>query len=79
MISIQDKSNRCGFGACVSVFPMHCIAMKEYNENIVYPQKCQITNALLPKIIGKISAFTILQYVNFFNYKPVGKINYTLN
>ena len=31
------------------------------------------------RIIGKISALTILQYVNFINDKPIGRIKYALN
>ena len=30
-------------------------------------------------IIGKISALTILQYVNFINKRPIGRIKYALN
>lgn len=35
--------------------------------------------AKLRRIIGKISALTILQYVNFINDKPIGRIKYALN
>ena len=34
----------------------------------------KITNGLFARIIGKISALTILQYVNFINDKPIGRI-----
>ncbi|MCG0352610.1 IS982 family transposase, partial [Phocaeicola vulgatus] len=34
---------------------------------------------LFARIIGKISALTILQYVNFINDKPIGRIKYALN
>ena len=34
---------------------------------------------LFAKIIGKISALTILQYINFINNKPIGRIKYALN
>ncbi|KIP55918.1 hypothetical protein ST42_07745 [Prevotella pectinovora] len=37
------------------------------------------TNGLFARIIGKISALTILQYVNFINDKPIGRIKYALN
>ena len=37
------------------------------------------TNGLFSRIIGKISALTILQYVNFINDKPIGRIKYALN
>ena len=31
------------------------------------------------RIIGKISAFTILQYVNKLNNRPIGKIKYAMH
>ena len=37
------------------------------------------TNGLFARIIGKISTLTILQYVNFINDKPIGRIKYALN
>ena len=39
----------------------------------------KITNGLFARIISKISALTILQYVNFINNKPIGRIKYALN
>ena len=39
----------------------------------------KITNGLFAKIIGKISALTILQCVNFINNKPIGRIKNALN
>lgn len=38
-----------------------------------------ITNCLFARIIGKISALTVLQYVNYMNNKPIGRIKYALN
>lgn len=38
-----------------------------------------ITNGLFARIIGKISALTMLQYVNFINNRPIGRIKYALN
>lgn len=37
-----------------------------------------ITNGLFARIVGKISALTILQYINFINGKPIGRIKYAL-
>ena len=37
------------------------------------------TDGLFARIIGKISAFTILQYINKINNKPIGQIKYALN
>ncbi|TFH68180.1 IS982 family transposase, partial [Segatella hominis] len=31
------------------------------------------------RIIGKISAFTVLQYINYVNNRPVGRVKYALN
>ncbi len=39
----------------------------------------EITNGLFARIIGKISALTFLQYVNFNNNRPIGRIKYELN
>lgn len=36
------------------------------------------TDGLFARIIGKISALTILQYINYKNNKPIGKIKYAL-
>ena len=38
-----------------------------------------MTNGLFARIIGKISALTISQYVNYINGKPIGRIKYALN
>ena len=39
----------------------------------------KITNGLFARIIGKISALTVLQYVNYINGKLIGRIKYALN
>lgn len=36
------------------------------------------TQGLFTRIIGKISALTILQYINFKNHKPIGRVKYAL-
>ncbi|MBR1425910.1 MAG: IS982 family transposase, partial [Prevotella sp.] len=33
---------------------------------------------LFARIISKISAITVLQYINFINNKPIGRIKYAL-
>ena len=38
-----------------------------------------ITNEVFTRIIGKISALTVSQYVNYINNKPIGRIKYALN
>ena len=38
-----------------------------------------VPNNLFARIIGKISALTVSQYVNYINNKPMGKIKYTLS
>lgn len=35
-------------------------------------------DGLFARIISKISALTIAQYVNFINNKPIGQIKYAL-
>ena len=49
------------------------------DQFLVIRNYAKITNALFARIIGKISALTILQYVNFINDKPIGRIKYALN
>ena len=36
------------------------------------------TDGLFTRIIGKISALTILQYINYKNNKPIGRVKYAL-
>lgn len=36
------------------------------------------TKGLFKRIIGKISALTVLQYINKINNRPFGQIKYTL-
>src|SRR5574344_2301258 len=46
---------------------------------LVIRNDAKITNGLFARIIGKISALTILQYVNYINNKPICRIKYALN
>ena len=48
------------------------------DQFMVIRNYAKITTGLFARIIGKISALTILQYVNFINHKPIGKIKYAL-
>ena len=36
------------------------------------------TQGLFTRIIGKISALIILQYINYKNRKPIGRVKYAL-
>ena len=38
MISIQDKKNCCGCGACVQRCPKQCVTMQEDSEGFLYPK-----------------------------------------
>lgn len=49
------------------------------DQFLVIRNYAKITNGLFARIIGKISAITILQYVNLINNKPIGRIKYALN
>ena len=49
------------------------------DQFLVIRNYTKITNGLFARIIGKISVLTILQYVNFINNKPIGRIKYALN
>ncbi len=46
---------------------------------LVIRNNAKTTIVLFARINGKISALTILQYVNFINDKPIGRIKYALN
>ena len=46
---------------------------------LVIRNNAKTTIVLFARVIGKISALTILQYVNFINNKPIGRIKYALN
>lgn len=49
------------------------------DQFLVIRNYAKITNGLFARIIGKISALTILQYVNFINNKSIGRMQYALN
>ena len=49
------------------------------DQFLVIRNYAKIANGLFARIIGKISALIILQYVNFINNKPIGRIKYALN
>ena len=36
------------------------------------------TCGLFARIVGKVSAMTVLQYINYINNKPIGRIKYAL-
>jgi len=49
------------------------------DQFLVIRNYAKITNGLFARIISKISALTVLQYVNFINNKPIDRIKYALN
>ena len=49
------------------------------DQFLIIRNYAKITTGLFARIINKISVLTILQYVNFINNKPIGKIKYALN
>lgn len=48
------------------------------DQFMVIRNYAKLTNGLFARIISKISAMTVLQYVNFINNKPIGRIKYAL-
>lgn len=48
------------------------------DQFMVIRNYAKITTGLFGRIISKISAMTVLQYVNFINNKPIGRIKYAL-
>ena len=49
------------------------------DQFLVIRNYAKITDGLFARIIGKISALTVLQYVNYINNKSIGRIKYPLN
>ena len=49
------------------------------DQFVVIRNYAKITNGLFARIIGKISALTVSQYMNYINGKPIGRIKYALN
>ena len=49
------------------------------DQFMVIRNYAKITNGLFARIIGKISALTVSQYMNYINGKPIGRIKYALN
>ena len=49
------------------------------DQFLVIRNYAKITIGSFAGIIGKISALIILQYVNFINNRPIGRIKYALN
>ena len=49
------------------------------DQFMVIRNYAKITNGLFTRIIGKISALTISQYMNYMNGKSIGRIKYALN
>ena len=47
----------------------HFLLIRNYAKNVY---------GLFTRIIGKISAFTVLQYINKINNKPIGQVKYAL-
>ena len=48
------------------------------DQFMVIRNYAKVTTGLFARIIGKVSALTVLQYVNFINNKPIGRIKYAL-
>jgi hypothetical protein len=49
------------------------------DQFIIMRNYAKETDGLFARIIGKISALTVFQYMNYINGKPIGKIKYALN
>ena len=48
------------------------------DQFLVIRNYAKITSGLFARTIGKISALTVSQYVNYINNKPIGRIKYAL-
>ena len=77
---------RCNQKEWKSTFPAFAKARKRIET--LFSQLCdqfmiirnyaKDTDGLFARIIGKISALTILQYINYKNEKPIGRVKYAL-
>ena len=45
---------------------------------MVYRNYAKQQVGLIARIISKVCAMTVLQYINFINNKPIGRIKYAL-
>jgi len=61
------QAHRDQLFAALRPVPLHII--RNYAKNV---------NGLFTRIIGKISVFTVLQYINKNNNKPIGQVKYAL-
>lgn len=46
---------------------------------MIFRNYAKKTIGLFTRIIGKISAFTVLQYINYIKGRPIGRVKYALN
>ena len=65
MASLSCKRIETNFSQLCDQF----LFIRNYAKNVT---------GLFTRIIGKISAFTVLQYINKNNNKPIGQVKYAL-
>ena len=51
---------------------------EELHQFLVIRNYAKETCGLFVRIVGKVSAMTALQYINYINNKPIGRIKYAL-
>lgn len=51
---------------------------KKLTQFLVIRNYAKETCGLFARIVGKVSAMTALQYINYINNKPIGRIKYAL-
>lgn len=49
-----------------------------YDQFMIIRNYAKDTDGLFTRIVGKISALTILQYINYKNERPIGRVKYAL-
>ena len=49
------------------------------DQFMIFRNYAKQTAGLFTRIIGKISAFTVLQYINYINERPIGRVKYALS
>ena len=55
-------------------------AFSQLNDQLMMMRNyAKQTGGFFARIIGKISVFTVLQYINKINNKPIGRVKYALS
>lgn len=71
-------------GNCLNKVSVPCLAQQDAStvlnqlSLLIRNMMNEQVDGIFTRILGKISAFTILQYINHINNKPIGRLKYAL-